>query len=78
MVAVVATGLLPLVIALVAAGILGAHRRARFGATVRRRHPEWLVSDCDPRRDLGVVAARSVDLHTPPAPRVVAGDLEVV
>ena len=76
---VLATALVPLVIALAVIGCTRAHRRAGFAATLRRAHPELVtLADRVPGAELGRVAARAVDLPTPAAPRTVAGVLEVV
>lgn len=67
---VVATGLAPLVVAVMAFGVVCAARRARFVATVRRAHPEIAGAlEVDDGSSLGLVAARAVDIYVASPPR---------
>lgn len=76
--AVLATALVPLVLVLLVIGGRRAGRRSSFGSTLARHHPELAaVLDVD-LGELGRVAARAVDVRTPPAPRQLGVDLEVV
>lgn len=53
-------------------------RRRQFGPTLRRCHPELQHQVDAGLVELGRVAGRAIDVRTPPAPRRVAADLEVV
>jgi len=76
---VLATALVPLVIALAIIGCARARRRASFSATLGRHHPELArLAAAVPTTGLGAVAARAVNICTPSAPRALAADLEVV
>jgi hypothetical protein len=70
-VAALQIGLLLAVLALIA-GWRAYQRRIAFTATVEREHPE--LRHLQPDHDqLGLVAARAVDVHTPAAPRELHG-----
>ena len=67
-------------LALVLAFALVRRGRGRldFAATLRRHHPELAHQVDAGLVELGRVAGRAIDVRTPPAPRHVAADIEVV
>ena len=67
-----------LVLVLAFALVRRGRGRLDFAATLRRHHPELAHQVDAGLVELGRVAGRAIDVRTPPAPRHLAGDLEVV